>query len=182
MRGCAQGQRTARHGTGCITLGRDLRSCYAGSVFIVIQGRPRDGDTMILDSAAGHGRTFDALAAFLASSERAIEIAAAGTCHLCPDYSPLRAFRMVKTGDKLRTEELPDGVLQVSGRPDLLARYIEAFRFEPGAQDHHHPEQQEMFFGGLDRRSAAGNARHLRSRGGQRRAGRRMASDAGVSL
>jgi hypothetical protein len=125
-------------------------------VFIVIQSRPRNGDTMILDSAAGHRRTFDALAAFLASPERAIEVAAAGTCHLCPDYPPMRAFRMVKTGDKLHTEELPDGVLQVSGRPDLLARYIEAFRFDPGAQDHHHPEQRVAFIpGGLDPRSAS---------------------------
>jgi hypothetical protein len=125
-------------------------------VFIVIQGQPRNGDTMVLDSAAGHQRTFDALAAFLASAKVAVEIAAAGTCHLCPDYPPLRASRMVKTGDKLRAEELPDGVLQVSGRPDLLARYIEAFRFAPGAQDHHHPEQQKIFLsGGLDPRSAS---------------------------
>ncbi len=129
---------------------------YTLRVFIVIQGRPRNGDTMILDSAAGHGRTFDALAAFLAGPERVTEIAAAGTCHLCPDYPPLRSFRMEKTGDKLRTEELPDGVLQVSGRPDLLARYIEAFRFKAGAQDHHHPEQRVAFLpDGLDPRSAS---------------------------
>lgn len=62
----------------------------------------------------------------------------------------------MKTGDKLRTEELPNGVLQVSGRPDVLARYIEAFRFDPGTQDHHHPEQQDILAsGGLDPRSAS---------------------------
>lgn len=129
---------------------------YTLHVFIVIQGQPRNGDTMVLDSAAGHQKTFDTLAAFLTSPAPSIEIAAAGRCHLCPDYPALRALRMVKTGDKLRTEELPDGVLQVSGRPELLASYIDAFRFDPGAQDHHHPEQQEVFFtGGLDPRSAS---------------------------
>lgn len=138
------------------TAAAPVGACYTHGVFIVIQGQPRSGDTMVLDSAAGHQRTFDSLAAFLASPQASIEIAAAGTCHLCPTTRPLRAFRMVKTGGKLRTEELPDGVLQVSGRPDLLARYIEAFRFEPGAQDHHHPEQQEIFFSsGLDPRSAS---------------------------
>jgi hypothetical protein len=124
-------------------------------VFIVIQGQPRHGDTMVLDSAAGHQKTFDTLAAFLAGTKPSIELATAGKCHLMPDNPTMRAFRVVKTADKLRTEELLDGVLQVSGRPDLLARYIEAFRFEPGAQDHHHPEHQEVFTGGLDPRSAS---------------------------
>jgi hypothetical protein len=59
---------------------------------------------MVLDSPAGHQKTFDTLAVFLARSEHAIEIATAGKCHLCPDHPPMRAFRMVKTGDKLRTE------------------------------------------------------------------------------
>ncbi|WP_242343536.1 hypothetical protein [Anaeromyxobacter terrae] len=124
-------------------------------MFIVIQGQPRNGDTRVLDSAAGHQRTFDALAAFLSSPTPSIEIDNGGTCHLCPDYPALRAFRMVKTSDKLRTEELPDGVLQVSGRPELLARYIEAFRFAPGAEDHRHPEQRLALTGELDPRSAS---------------------------
>lgn len=116
--------------------------------------QPHIGDTTILDSAAGHQKTFEALAAFLAGPEPAIEIAAAGVCHLCPDYPVMRAFRMVKAAGTLRTELLSDGALQVSGRVDLLSRYIEAFRFEPGAQDHHHPEHQEIFFsGGLDPRT-----------------------------
>ena len=111
---------------------------------------------MVLDSAAGHQKTHDELAAFLASPVSSIEIVANGRCHLFPEWPAMRAFRMVKTSDKLRTEELPDGVLQVSGRPDLLARYIEGFRFEPGTQDHHHPEQQEIFLsGGLDPGSAS---------------------------
>lgn len=108
---------------------------------------------MMIDSAAGHQKTYETLAAFLASPERCIEISGAGSCHLCPDCSPLRAFRMVKTSEKLRTEELADGVLQVSGRPELLTQYIEAFRFEPKAQDHHHPEHQEILLTGLDPRS-----------------------------
>ena len=70
-------------------------------VFIVIQGQPRSGDTMVIDSAAGHRQTFDTLTAFLASPAPMIEIAAAGRCHLCPDWPPVRTFRMVKTGDQL---------------------------------------------------------------------------------
>ena len=110
---------------------------------------------MVLDSAAGHRRTFDTLDAFLASPAPSMEIPAAGRCHLCPDWPPLRAFRMVKTGDKLRTEELPDGVLQVSGRAELLSGYIEAFRFEPGEEGHHHPEQSLATRGSIDPRSAS---------------------------
>ena len=113
------------------------------TVFIVIQGQAdkRNGDTMVLDSVAGHQKTFDLLAVFLASADKAVEISAAGPCHLCPDWPTLRAFRMVKSDAKLKTEELPDGVLQVSGRPDLLARYIEHFRFAPGDDGaHRHPE------------------------------------------
>jgi hypothetical protein len=127
-------------------------------VFIVIQGQRdrRGGDTTILDSVAGHRRTFDALAALLAGPNPSVEIAAAGRCHLCPDWDTLRLLRVVKANDKVRTEELPDGVLQVSGRPDLLARYIDAFRFEPGHDgDHRHPEQELASRGEL----AAGSRR-----------------------
>jgi hypothetical protein len=112
-------------------------------MFIVIQGvhGKRDGDTMLLDSAAGHRRTFEVLTAFLSSGDDSVEIAGAGPCHLCPDWPTLQFFRMVKSDARLRTEELPGGVLQVSGRPELLARYVDEFRFdadEDGA--HRHPE------------------------------------------
>jgi hypothetical protein len=119
-------------------------------VFILIQGQvdKRNGDTMVLDSVAGHRKAFDGLTVFLASPERSIEIEASGQCHLCPEWPTLRTFRMVKWDGKLRTEELPDGVLQVSGRPDLLTRYVEHFRFEPGEDGaHRHPEQ--AFWGDL---------------------------------
>lgn len=116
-------------------------------MFILIQGQldRRNGDTMVLDSVAGHRDTFQKLAGFLASSDQATDIGATGPCHLCPDWPTLRAFRMVKSDGKLRTEELSDGVLQVSGRPELLARYIEDFRFNPGEDGaHRHPEQGFM--------------------------------------
>ena len=119
-------------------------------MFILIQGQvdKRNGDTMVLDSVAGHRKTFDGLTVFLASPERSIEIEASWQCHLCPEWLTLRTFRMVKWDGKLRTEELPEGVLQVSGRPDLLARYVEHFRFEPGEDStHRHPEQ--AFWGDL---------------------------------
>jgi hypothetical protein len=72
-------------------------------MFIVIQGRPRNGDTMILDSAVGHGRTFDA-------------------------------------GDRLRTEELPDGVLQVSGSTRIAGPEIGPARVHGWSVLVHHSE------------------------------------------
>src|SRR5512133_602704 len=131
-------------------------SLHSEPVFIVIQGDQgkRVGDTMVLDSTAGHGRTADALAAFLASQRQSIEIAAGGRCHLCPDWPVLRVFRMVKANTDLRTEDLAGDVLQVSGRSELLARYIEAFRFDAGEAGHRHPEQTLAVAGGLDPRSA----------------------------
>jgi hypothetical protein len=77
----------------------------------------------------------------LASTEPSIEIAAAGPCHMCPDSPTLRAFRMEKSDGRIKTAELPGGVLQVSGRPDLLARYIDDFKFDDDQDgDHRHPE------------------------------------------
>lgn len=112
-------------------------------MFILIQGRvdARNGDTMVLDSVVGHRKTFEALMAFLSSGDEVIELAAAGTCHLCPDWPTLRTFRMVKNDGRLKTEEAPGGVLQVSGRPALLSRYAQEFVFD-SAQDgaHRHPE------------------------------------------
>jgi hypothetical protein len=116
---------------------------HSAAVFILIQGEidKRGGDTMILDSVAGHRKTMAALSAFLDSTEPSIEIAAAGPCHMCPDSPRLRAFRMVKSDGRIRTAELPGGILQVSGRPELLARYIDDFKFVDGEDgDHRHPE------------------------------------------
>jgi hypothetical protein len=85
------------------------------------------------------------LRAFLASQEQTIEIASAGTCHLCPDWPPLRALRVVKTDTKLTVEELRDGVLRVAGRPELLEIYIGDFWFESDEGGHHHPEYHDVF-------------------------------------
>jgi hypothetical protein len=115
--------------------------------------RQRPGDTMVLDSVQGHGDTKRRLAAFLASADQVLEIPAAGRCPLDPDLKPLHLFRMRKTEELIHTQELPGGILQVSGRPDLLARYIESFGFGADVEtDHHHPEQ--AFMGELARGSA----------------------------
>ncbi len=126
-------------------------------MFILIQEHEgkRVGDTMVLDSVAGHRRTYEALAGFLASSRASHEIAATpGRCHLCPELPTLRALRMVKSDGFLMTRELPEGVLQVSGRPDLLARYIEDFRYAPGdAECHRHPDHYFAFRNEVERGS-----------------------------
>jgi len=109
---------------------------------------------MILDSVEGHGETSKRLRAFLSSSSKTVELIAAGRCPLHPRMEPLRALRMLKTGGPIRTEELPGGIIQISGRPELLARYVEAFAFEPGTEsDHRHPEY--AFMGLLDPKSAS---------------------------
>lgn len=46
------------------------------------------GDTMVLDSVAGHRKTLDALTTYLSSDAQTIEIPSTGTCHLCPDWQP----------------------------------------------------------------------------------------------
>jgi hypothetical protein len=115
--------------------------------------RQNPGDTMVLDTVEGHQNTRRMLAAFLEGQDQVIEVAAKGRCHLDPSMEPLWSFRMRKTQNLIDTQELPGGILQVSGRPELLARYIEAFDFEPGVEtDHHHPEQR--FMGELDHGSA----------------------------
>jgi hypothetical protein len=120
------------------------------SVYIL---RQEHGDTMILDSAEGHGETGRKLIAFLASTADAVETVALGRSPLDPDMEPLRAFRMRKTDGLINTQELPDGTIEVGGRPELLARYIAAFEFEQGTESgHHHPEY--AFMGQLDHRSA----------------------------
>lgn len=109
-------------------------------MFIVPQ---KPGDTLVLDSVQGHRRTYERLAAFLTEPQATIELQAASNCPLLPGRSCLGAFRMVKTEGLVYTEHLPAGVLQVSGRPELLARYIESFVFQPGmGSSHHHPEQK----------------------------------------
>jgi hypothetical protein len=122
-------------------------------VFILLQGSAdaRNGDTMILDSVAGHRKTAEMLTGFLASAETSIEISAAGPCHLCPDWPTLQTFRMVKTDQRLKTKELAGGVLEVSGRPELLARYVQGFHFEPTQDgDHCHPEYALAATGDID--------------------------------
>jgi len=115
--------------------------------------RQKPGDTMVLDTVEGHEQTRRKLAAFLASQDQVFEIATAGRCPLDPAQEPLGTFRMAKTTGLIHTEEFPGGVLQVSGRPDLLARYIQSFEFPPGVEsDHHHPEQ--WFMGELAEGSA----------------------------
>lgn len=112
---------------------------HFSSVYIL---RQVPGDIVVLDMVDGHQETRRMLGRFLASSEQAIEIAAAGRCPLDPGMETLRAFRMSKTTALLHTSELPGGVLQVSGRVDLLARYILAFDFDAKVDsDHRHPEQ-----------------------------------------
>ncbi len=106
-----------------------------------LDGQPA-GDAMVLDSVAGHAETLKQLRSFVSSASRSVEIAAPGRCPLCPDWQTLTTFRLVKTEGPILTEQLPGGVLQVSGRGDLLARYVSAFEFPEGASsDHHHPEQ-----------------------------------------
>lgn len=110
---------------------------------------------MVLDTAEGHRETGRRLATFLASGDEAIEITAAGRCPLDPALEPLGTFRMVKAAGPIHTQELPGGVLQVSGRPDLLERYLKSFDFGPGVEDdHHHPEQAFTIRGELDARTA----------------------------
>jgi hypothetical protein len=116
-------------------------------VFIVKQ---QPGDTMVIDSVAGHGRTADAIAAFVASGNLVEEINAAGICHFCPDRPILRALRLVKSQGLLRVEELGD-VLQVSGRSDLLAEYAKEFRFDASCDGTHaHPEHRLAFQNQVD--------------------------------
>lgn len=55
-------------------------------------------------------------------------------------------FRVVKSQGLLKVEELPDGVLQLSGRSDLLAEYAKEFRFDPTRDGTHaHPEHRLAF-------------------------------------
>lgn len=101
---------------------------------------------MVIDSVVGHRRTADAIAAFLASGEPLLEINAAGVCHLFPDQPVLRTFRVVKSQGPLKVEELEGGVLQVSGRPDLLAEYANEFRVDASRDGTHaHPEHRLAF-------------------------------------
>lgn len=104
------------------------------------------------DSVAGHRRTLEALQRFLLSDDHSVELTPSGACSRCPDWEPLRALRMVKTTGLLRTRA-HDGILQVSGRPELVSRYADYFDFEPGAGGHLHPEQS--FGGELDPASEA---------------------------
>jgi hypothetical protein len=86
---------------------------------------------------------------FLASPQGSIELQASPRCPLLPDAETLRVFRFVKTRGSILTQRMPGEVLQVSGRPELLARYIESFKFEPEMQTgHRHPEQ--AFVGELE--------------------------------
>jgi hypothetical protein len=109
-------------------------------MFIVLQ---EVGDTMVLDSLRGHQTTYERLAAFLSSPQVSIEFEAGPRCPAIPDATTLGRFRMVKTSGPILTHHLPDASLQVSGRPELLARYAETFKFEAAdGGEHRHPEQQ----------------------------------------
>ena len=108
-------------------------------MYIVLQN---PGDTMVLDSTRGHLATHGKLVAFLSSPLTSIELPASSPCPAYPEAKSLGAFRVVKTGGLIRTQHFPGAVLQVSGRPDLLARYVEAFRFDAGEDGHRHPEQR----------------------------------------
>jgi len=103
---------------------------------------------MVLDSTRGHLATHGRLIAFPSSSETSIELPAPSRCPACPEAETLGAFRMVKTAGLIRTQHLPEAVLQISGRPDLLERYVEAFRFDAGEGGHRHPEH--LFQGKLE--------------------------------
>jgi hypothetical protein len=120
-------------------------------MFIVLQDH---GDPMVLDTVEGHRLTLQRLRTFLASDEDSVEIAAGGQCHLCPGSVTLQTFRVVKTDGLILVQQLPNAVLQVEGRKDLLSRYIKAFEFGTEVEtDHHHPELR-FFEGGLDRQCA----------------------------
>ena len=118
---------------------------------------------MVLDTVAGHAATFAAVEAFLESNELTLDLDAAGRFPLDADASFLRVLRFVKTGALLRTREDGPDVLEVAGRPNLLALWAEDLLFPEGdAQGHHHPEQAVATRGldskggpviGVDRRS-----------------------------
>jgi hypothetical protein len=114
-------------------------------VYIV---RQTVGDTMVLDTAAGHAATHVRVEAFLRAAEGVLELPAGGRFPLDPDASFLTRLRFLKTTDLLRTREGGAGTLEVSGRPDLLALWAGSFLFDPGdTQGHHHPEQHVEMMG-----------------------------------
>lgn len=108
-------------------------------MYMVLQN---PGDTMVLDSTRGHLATHERLVAFLSSSATSIELPGSSRCPACPEAETLGTLRMVKTVGLIRTQHLPGAVLQISGRPDLLERYVEAFRLDAGEGGHRHPEQR----------------------------------------
>ena len=108
-------------------------------MFIVKQGF---GDTMPLDTVEGHRATLVRLAACLASDEQVLEIATAGTCHLCEDLPAIRAFRIEKSaGDDLAVQEKGLDMLRVSGPQEYPAPWIKGSHIAPGETGHHHSDQ-----------------------------------------
>lgn len=99
------------------------------------------GEPLVLDSIEGHADTRRRLVAFAASPDPVLELGADGRSSLAPGLEALRALRVRKSDGPILTS-IEGPVLVVSGRPELLARYAEAFTFAPHAGgDEHHPEQ-----------------------------------------
>lgn len=96
-------------------------------MYILVQ---HPGDTMVLDTTRGHRATHEKLLAFLASPQASMELESSLHCPAYPEAETLRRLRMVKTPGLILTQHLPEAVLQVSGRPELLERYIQVFLFD----------------------------------------------------
>ncbi|MFO0582333.1 MAG: hypothetical protein U0229_08680 [Anaeromyxobacter sp.] len=103
--------------------------------------RQEPGDALVLDSIDGHAGTRLRIVHFAGSQAPELELPSRGRCPVAPTLSPIRALRILKRPGLLRTALTADGTLEVSGRPELLALYAEAFTFAPHADgDEHVPE------------------------------------------
>jgi hypothetical protein len=100
------------------------------------------GEVYVFDTVAGHRVTSEALVAFLdRANETSLSLPSNGRCPLLPDAEFLRGLRFVCSPDLVLTSRTLDGLVQITGRRDLLRRYAREFLFtgECGS-GHRHPE------------------------------------------
>ena len=98
-------------------------------------------DPVILDSTWELWATHAALEQFLESSEEVLTLSAKTDGNPAPYSEFLPFIQFLKRPTHLLVERTAAGGIRVTGSPELMKRWIQAFLC-PGDQDHRHPEQE----------------------------------------
>ena len=98
-------------------------------------------DPVILDSTWQLRATHAAIEQFLDSSEAILTVPARTDGNPAPYSEFLPSLQFVKCASHLLVERTAAGDIRVTGSPELMKRWIQAFLCS-GDQDHRHPEQE----------------------------------------